>query len=84
MYKIMRYIWNLALSHNGHATTRHRAEYTGTKRAGWEDEPNHNGEGPEYASTCKVTQEVLGWGDVYNDVRDKQVTLSTLGRRHAT
>ena len=31
-----------------------------TKRASREDEPDHNGEGSEYASTCQATQDVLG------------------------
>ena len=38
----------------------HRTEDAGTKRASREDEPDYNGEGPEYASTWQVTQDVLG------------------------
>ena len=49
------------LSLEGNPARIYRAEDAGTKRASREDEPDYNGEGPEYASTCQDTQDVLGW-----------------------
>ena len=48
------------LSLKGNPARIYRAENAETKRASREDEPDHNGKGPEYARTCQATQDVLG------------------------
>ena len=65
----------------GNPARIYRAEDVGTKRTSREDEPDHNGEGPEYASTCQVTQEQRRSVRFRSDNTSSSSMLDTLSPR---
>ena len=62
----------------------HCVEDARAKRVGQENESDCHGESPKYSCTCKVVQDVLGWGANDNGLCDKQITLNTLRQGYTT